>query len=310
VKHVLSDCPLRDGDPKQKEKGIIHEYDGFRQTPGGAWYPTVSRHKNASWSENKNKPGGVEFRDQVTCFYLDFKTELPDELFTTDWQGDPLVGIHFAPHDEKPAASDLGKIRPPGGAPLFQSGVAITVQAMDAVRKRLEAAPAKDLDKWVAELERIMGSKPDSDLERQGWRTEFVSRVSVAFDGLKWNAKAADILFQRAQTIPSSEAKLWKEAFEKALNDKVETVCRVPLVLILVDALYEGQKYSAERAQKYLARLEQLTADDVALWLDKVDQWGGTRLDAAMNTILLDDYFDNEKFQRDKFQAAIEARKK
>jgi hypothetical protein len=98
--------------------------------------------------------------------------------------------------------------------------------------------------------------------------------MSVAFDGLKWNAKAADILFQRAQTIPPSEAKVWKEAFERVLNDQIEPACRVPLVLIPVDALYAGQKYSAERAKKYLVRLKQLTANDVALWLDKVDQWG------------------------------------
>ena len=31
--------------------------------------------------------------------------------------------------------------------------------------------------------------------------------MSVAFDGLKWNAKTADNLFQRAQTMPASEAK-------------------------------------------------------------------------------------------------------
>ena len=54
--------------------------------------------------------------------------------------------------------------------------------------------------------------------------------------------------------------------------------------------------------------MKQLTADDVALWKDKVDEFGGTRLDAAMNIILLDDHFDKEKFQRDKFQAATGAR--
>jgi hypothetical protein len=75
-------------------------------------------------------------------------------------------------------------------------------------------------------------------------------------------------------------------------------------------ALHEGQKYSAERGKKYLARLKQLTAEDVSLWKDKVDAFGGTELDAAVNIILLDDYFDKEKFQRDKFKAAIEARKK
>ena len=40
----------------------------------------------------------------------------------------------------------------------------------------------------------------------------------MAFDGLKWNAKVADILFQRARTISPSEAKIWKEAFEKLLE--------------------------------------------------------------------------------------------
>ncbi len=223
---------------------------------------------------------------------------------------EPLVGIHFAQQDEKPTTSDFGKIRPPGGVPLFPSGAEITVQAGDAASKRLEAAPAKDLDMWVAELQRITDKKLDGWLEQQGCRTEFVSRVSVAFDGLKWNAKSADNLFRRAKTMPSSEARGWKEAFERVLHDKVEPACRVPLVLIPVDALYNGQEYSAERAKTYLARLKQLTADDVALWLDKVDAWGGTRLDAAMNIILLDDYFNQERFQRDKFKAAIEASRK
>lgn len=184
------------------------------------------------------------------------------------------------------------------------------MQAVDAATQRLEAAPAEELDKWVAELERITGTKLNTLLEKQGCRTEFVSRMSVAFDRLKWNAKTADILFQRAQTIPPSEAKVWKQAFERVLNDGIDPACLVPLVLIPVDALYEGQKYSAERAKKYLARLKQLTADDLSLWKDKVDEFGGTRLDAAMNIILLDGYFDKETFQRDKFKAAIGAKKK
>ena len=50
----------------------------------------------ASSSANKNRPGGIEFHDQVTYFYLDFTAELPDELFSVDWKGDLLRGIHFA----------------------------------------------------------------------------------------------------------------------------------------------------------------------------------------------------------------------
>jgi hypothetical protein len=144
--------------------------------------------------------------------------------------------------------------------------------------------------------------------------------MSVAFDGLKWNAKAADVLFQRAQSMPASEAEVWKEAFEVLLNKEIgQTDTRnyaggpawaVPLVLIPVDALHEGQKYSVERRKRYLARLKQLAADDVSLWRDRVDGFGGTKLDAAVNILLLDDYFDKERFQRDKFKAAIGARKK
>ncbi len=44
------------------------------------------------------------------------------------------------------------------------------------------------------------------------------------------------------------------------------------------------------------------------MWKDKVDKFGGIELDAAVNIILLDDYFDKELFQRDKFKAAIAPR--
>ena len=115
--------------------------------------------------------------------------------------------------------------------------------------------------------------------------------------------------------MTASEAKVWKEAFEALLKKKIGQTdtevldggpaWAVPLVLIPIEALHEGQKYGAERGKKYLARLKQLTAEDVSLWKDKVDKFGGTKLDAAVNIILLDDYFDKEQFQRDKFQAAI-----
>jgi hypothetical protein len=324
VKHVFSDCPQVDEDPLRKEKRLIYEYDDFRQTPRGVWYPTVSRWKNATQSKNKDKPGGIEFHDQLTYFYLDFDAELPDELFSPQWQGDLLGGIGFAPRDEKATSNDLGTIRPPGGVPLPLVGPEgeFSVHGLNRVRKRLESVPPADLEKWVVELERIMDMKLKDGLPsaRQACRTDFVIHLSEAFDDLKWNAKSADDLFQRAESMPASAAKVWKEAFELLLKKEIgqtETsisaggpAWAVPLVLIPVAALHEGEKYSAERAKKYLARMQQLTADDVSLWRDKVDEFGGTKLDAAMNIILLDDYFDKEKFQRDKFKAAIGVKKK
>jgi hypothetical protein len=227
-----------------------------------------------------------------------------------------------APGDDKPTSKDLRNIRPPGGVPLLagRPGTKISVDFVEKASKRLEAVPAEDLDKWVVELERIMDKQLEGGLAKQACRTYFVNRVSVAFDDLKWNAKTADNLFQRAQTMPPTEAKAWKKAFEALLKKEIGQTDKevsdggpayaVALVLIPVEVLHEGPKYSAARGKKYRARLKQLTAADVSLWQEKVDQFGGTELDAAVNIILLDDYFDNEKFQRDKFKAAIEASKK
>jgi hypothetical protein len=232
-----------------------------------------------------------------------------------------LGSIHAARGDDKPTSKVLSEIRPPGGVPLDfgRPGTEIKVDALKKVTKRLESAPAEELDKWVVELERIMDKKLDGELAKQACRTYFVSRMSLAFDDLKWIAKAADNLFQRARTMPATEAKLWKEAFEGLLKKEIGQTATtnhaggpayaVPLVLIPIDTLHEGQKYSTERGKKYRARLKQLTAEDVSLWMDKVDKFGGTELDAAVNIILLDDYFDKELFQRDKFKAAIEAGK-
>ena len=225
-------------------------------------------------------------------------------------------GICVARGDGKPMLKDLGKIPPPGGVPLdFRPGTPIKVDAVEKARKRLESAPAEELEKWVVELERITGEKLEGDLAKQACRTYFVTRMSVAFEGLKWNAKAGDNLFRRAQTMPATESKVWKEAFEALLKKEIGQTATenyaggptyaVPLVLIPVEALHKGQKYSVERGKKYQVRLKQLAAEDISLWKDKVDEFGGTALDAAVNIILLDDYFDKEQFQRDKLKAAI-----
>ena len=228
-----------------------------------------------------------------------------------------LGGINAAPGDDKPASKSLGEIQPPGGIPLDfgRPGTPIKANAVEKATQRLESAPREDLDKWVGELERIMDAKLDGALAKQACRTYFVARMSVAFDDLKWNAKAADKLLNRAQTMPATDAKVWKEAFEALLKKDIGQTANtnhaggpayaVPLVLIPIDALHEGLKYSAGRGKKYQARLKQLTVDDIALWSNKVDEFGGTKLDAAVNIILLDEYFDKETFRRELFKKAI-----
>jgi hypothetical protein len=234
----------------------------------------------------------------------------------------PLPGeIDVARGNDKPARKNLSEIQPPGGIPVSFGGPGkpITLDGVEKARRRLEAAPAADLDKWVAELERIIDTKLESDLAKQACRTLFVSRMSLAFDNDEWNSKAADNFLRRAQTMPASEAQVWKDAFETLLKKEIGQTAdaildggpsyAVPLVLIPVDAVHKGQKYNAELGRKYLARLKQLALEDVALWKAKVDQFAGTDLYATVNIILLDDFFDKEQFQRDKFKAASESGK-
>src|SRR5438552_1057335 len=77
-----------------------------------------------------------------------------------------LGGIHVAQGADKPTSKDLGKIQPPGGAPLRpgEPGTEISVDFLKKASKRLEAAPEEDLDRWVVELERLTGKKLDGEL--------------------------------------------------------------------------------------------------------------------------------------------------
>jgi hypothetical protein len=236
-----------------------------------------------------------------------------------------LVGLAIVPAgfgDDRLKSPELSTIQPPGGPPLRtgERGAEISVSYVKKAGARLEAAGAEMLDKWVAELERIMEKKLDGELAKQACRTYFVTHMSVAFNDLKWNATVATKLFRRAQSMPASEAKAWKEALAALLKKEIGQDANtnqpggpayaVPLVLIPVDAVHEAERYSVERGKKYLSRLKQLTADDLALWKEKVDRYGGTDLDAAVNIILLDDFFDRENFRREVFRSAVESGKK
>ena len=101
-----------------------------------------------------------------------------------------LGGIPVAQGDDKPTSNDLGKIQPPGGVPLpleEPGRPGIKVELLNKVRKRLEAVPKEDLEKWVVELERIMDTKLKDGVPsaRQVCRTDFVIHLSVASDELK-----------------------------------------------------------------------------------------------------------------------------
>ena len=95
--------------------------------------------------------------------------------------------------DEKPASNDLGKIRPPGGVPLFPVGAG-DYRAGDG---RGDASvwrphPAKTSTSGSSNWN---GSSARNSMDGLRSKTGMPHRLrdvdmSVAFDGLKWNAKA------------------------------------------------------------------------------------------------------------------------
>lgn len=230
---------------------------------------------------------------------------------------------------------DLQAIKPPGGVPVTPSGAPISVAMGNELTRRLEAVPDGELDRWVDQLERVTGDKLDDEMARQACRTYIVNRMSVLFDGGDWNLKTASRLFKQLQSLTPAEVEAWKNAFEALMKETIGQNDRevfdggpsyaVPLVLISVDQLFDDEidelssgttdlslasglppvSIVQNLAVKYRKRLSQLAKQDIASWRSKVDRFGGTKLDAAMNIILLDDYFVDETFQDGDFSATL-----
>jgi hypothetical protein len=54
----------------------VDEFDEYKRTPRGIWYPTLMRRKS------QKRDGTLVLDVQVTHFAIDFSIELPDRLFT------------------------------------------------------------------------------------------------------------------------------------------------------------------------------------------------------------------------------------
>ena len=175
-----------------------------------------------------------------------------------------LGGGPVARGDDKPTSPDLGKIQPPGGVPLPVVGTQRRIhrgrpgQGEGGWRPYPKTTSRSGSANWNGSSAR--NSKTGCrcktglphrlrDSPERGVRRPRVGR------------QAADALLKRAQTMPASEAKVWKEVFEAVLKKEIGQTdtgihaggpaWAVTLVLVPVDALHEGPKYSAERGRKY-----------------------------------------------------------
>ena len=87
--------------------------------------------------------------------------DCPTNCSATAGEAICCTGIHFAQKDEQTAAGELGQIRPPGGVPLSfgRPDRRFPWKPWKGRPERLEAVPPPNLEKWIDELERIIGRK-------------------------------------------------------------------------------------------------------------------------------------------------------
>jgi hypothetical protein len=118
------------------------------------------------------------------------------------------------------------------------------------------------------------------------------------------DAGVSQALLGRLVTLQPEDVESWKQAMDKALDKSVNEVI-LALLLLPVDPLFVDGKYTATTAEPYLDRLEQLPTSAINDWMEKVDRYGGLEIDAAINTILIDQYFPEGNFSQEAFAKAV-----
>ena len=134
------------------------------------------------------------------------------------------------------------------------------------------------------------------------------TRLSILYDKTSFRPDISEKLLRRLGSIKPSHIEKWKRECDRVLKESKSKVFLAG-VLVSVDRFYENDQYSTARAEKYVQRLSQLSKEAVKKWLENVDQYKGTELDAAMNIILIDEFFDKEKFDYNKYVSILNNQK-
>jgi hypothetical protein len=133
-------------------------------------------------------------------------------------------------------------------------------------------------------------------------------RMSILYDGTKFRQDMSDKLLKRLASIKPEQFQRWKENFDNILGGDINKVY-IATTLIPVDKLFESDQYSDVRAVQYIQRLTHLSKDSVKRWIGEIDRYRGTELDAALNIVLIDEFFDNNVFNAGAYDAMLKAQK-
>ena len=229
---------------------------------------------------------------------------------------------------------NLRELTPIGGIPLIhwtqKDGKPTTdPAALSRSATRMASVSTNDFKRWLFEIEVATGTSIQAQAATgldallaltvtnesiQGSMTPsrfglfLTDRMSLLFKDDKFQPQVSDKLLHRLSSLKPEYVKNWKGEFDKVVGKDVNEVL-VACLLLPIDHVFAQEHYSIKSAERYLARLRQVPHEAVQQWLNHVDKYKGSEIDAAANIILINRFFAQERFDRSTFNESVETAK-
>ncbi len=133
-------------------------------------------------------------------------------------------------------------------------------------------------------------------------------RMSILYNGGIPRLDISKKLVNRLQSLKPFDVDNWQDGFQIVRGQQPRKSVTA-LYLIPVDQLFQSDQYSTENGKKYLLRLKSIPKEAIDRWEKEVDKYGGFDMDAAMNIILVDMFFEEERFNQEVYDEAVRSLK-
>jgi len=165
---------------------------------------------------------------------------------------------------------------------------------------RVDAVEKRHWDDWWIALAKVGAGVDTTEVFLQ-----FPTNMSVLFNGGKYNENLHKRFAKRLRSMPEREFANWVKATVKILSADT-SIWSLALTLVAVDPLFDkADHYVPERAGKYLKRPQGLSIKHIALWVRKIRVYGTIPDDAALSIMLIDDFFDGDRFNEKVFNEVL-----
>jgi hypothetical protein len=193
---------------------------------------------------------------------------------------------------------ELRKIPPPGGIPLSRG---------EAIDRMNLGGKVDRMREWRESMAQATGHSVD-ELNFLRYNLWIAEHMSLLYDVKQLRPDVESKMFNRLKSLQPANVQPWHDAFKEVLGERDLADDVVVLVILPVDRFFDSDRYVSNKAIPYLNRLRNLPGSVIGRWVNEVDQFKGTQLDAAMNIILLDAFFQGDRFDEVAFQTALSQR--